>query len=163
MPSKSSSAFKIVRSAIGSYNIEADEWKRDHDEAMKCYDFEDFLLIGIGLFNAITDFDERHRARVLSGEIEFDPDHGELVRHAYSYWLEPCDDIAAHINKLRAEFGEVKNSEKFLSLCREAKGILADDANFFSGEALVKLRDEAIDEFRDGESLEYGSREQQSP
>ena len=157
--SKSSSAFKVVRSAIGSFKIEADEWKWDHDAAMKCYEFEDFLLVGIALFDAITQFDERHRARVLSGEIEFDPDHSELVREAYKWWLEPSGSIAAHIAKLRAQYGEVKNAEKFLSLCREAKGILTDDAAFFSGDALVALRDEAIDEHRAGKTSECGTRE----
>jgi len=151
---KSSRAFKVVRNALGSYQIEAEEWKRDHFVAMKCFEFEDFLLVGIGLFDAITDYDERHRARVLSGETEFDPEHSELIKEAYRWWLKPCREIRVEIEKFRKQFGEVKNSDKFLSRCREAEGLLTDDAVFFSGEDMITLRDAAIDDHRAGDTIE---------
>lgn len=157
MEMKSNSALNVVRSAIGSYKSEAEEWKRNHHEAIQCYDFEDFLQVGIGLFHAITEFDERHRGRVLAGDVEFDPGHSHEIRSAYTWWLEPCDDITAHLTMLRQKFGDVKNAEEFLSLCREARGIVTDDVEFFSNEALVALRDEAIDEHKAGMTSECGS------
>ena len=151
-----SSAFKVVQNAIGSYKIEAAGWKRDHDAAMKFYDFEDFLLVGIALFDAITQFDEKHRSRVLSGESPFDPEHTQTIQGAYRWWLEPCEKITVKLEELRAEFGPIKNSEEFLSRCREAKGILTDDAEYFTDKALIALRDEAVGEFRAGNTIECG-------
>lgn len=151
---KDSKAFNVVRGALKSYDDEAETWKVYHDHAMKCYDFEDFLGVGIALFDGITDFDERHRARVLANEVEYDPEHSATIKDAYRWWLRPCEHIQAKIDSLRADFGILKNAEEFLSRCREAKGILMEDAEFFTGETFIELRDEALDEFRAGNSIE---------
>ena len=150
------SAFGVVRSAIHAYRRESrkDAWKADHNAAMKCFDLEEMLWVANGVYDAITHFDETHRGRVLSGEIEFDPDHSGLIRQAYAWWLGPCDVFQAAINKYRGRFGNVTNSEEFLSRCREAKGILTDDSEFFAGDPIIALCDEAVDDFRAGNTIE---------
>lgn len=149
-------AFKVVQDALSSYN---ERWKEDYEAAMKCRDLEDWLYVGNGIFDAITRFDEKHQGRVFSGEIEFDPEHESLIKEAYRWWLGPCADFTSQIESLRRQNFDVNNSEQFLSNCREAMGILTDDAEFFDSEALIALRDEAIDEHRAGDSLEFGQRQ----
>ena len=155
---KNNSAFQVVRIAIASYRRQArkESWKADHDAAMKCYRFEEMLWAANGVFDAITQFDENHRARVFSGEIEYDADHSGVIKEAYRWWLGPSEGFKQAIERYRGRFGEVSNSEEFLSRCREAQGILTDDAEFFSGDALTQLRDEAIDAFRAGQTSECG-------
>lgn len=152
-------AFHVVQDAITSYAEGVESWKSAYVAAMKCRDLEDWLYVGNGIFDAITAFDEKHQFRVLSGEIEYDPAHNELIKSAYKWWLGPCEVLSTEINSLRAQGFLVDNSEAFLSNCRESTGILTDDAEFFDSEALIALRDEAIDEHRAGESLEFGQRQ----
>jgi hypothetical protein len=148
-------AFSVVQDAICSYN---ERWKMDYKAAMKCRDLEDWLYVGNGIFDAITSFDEKHQSRVFKGEIEFDPDHAELIKQAYSWWLGPCEELCAKIKLMHDQHFEVNNSAQFLSNCREAKGILTPDGEFFNHEDMVALRDMAIDEHRAGQSLEHRKR-----
>lgn len=152
----STNAFDVVQSALNSYN---ESWQPDHAKAMACRDLEDWLIVGIGLFDAITTFDERHQLRVFSNDIPFDADHASIIKNAYRWWLGPCDAIDAEITQLEKADFEVDHAQVFRSKCREAKGILTEDAEFFNSEALIALRDEAIDEHRAGNSLEFGPRQ----
>lgn len=149
----SNSAFKVVQDALASYN---EPWKPDYEAAMDCRDVEDWLYVGNGIFDAINSFDEKHQLRVMRGELEFDNTHNEKIREAYRWWLTPCEALATRIESLRKSGFNVDHAEQFLSNCREAKGILTDDAEFFKNESLVNLRDEALDEHRAGESIECG-------
>jgi len=146
----SGAAFAVVRDAIESYqrHAENEPWKIDHDAAMKCYDLEEMLWVGNGIFDAITQFDENYRARCFAGVTEYDTNHPNTIKEAYAWWLRPSKKIRADIEKCLQRFGHVENSEGFLSRCREAEGILTEDASFFTG--LVNLRDEAIDDLRAG-------------
>ena len=151
---KLSKTFNVVRQALKSYDDQGEGWKDEHREAMWCYDFEDFLAMGIALFDGITDFDERHRMRVLANEIEYDPEHNEIIKEAYREWLRPCENITKVLGSLTNRFGDVKNAKEFLSRCREARGILTEDSKFFISDTLVDMRDSAIDDLRMGSTFE---------
>ena len=153
----SPSALSIVRDSLKSYRCEADEWRPDHDVTMKCHEIEDFLRAGIVIFDSLVEMDEKYRERVLSGKISHDPRTDKALMGAFAMWLRPCVNIKRALAAFENRFGTVEHAEEFRSRCREAEGMLVKDGEFFSGDALTELRDEAIDAHRRGETLDAGA------
>src|SRR4051812_34877419 len=118
----SGSAFEVVRDAIASYQRQADKepWQIEQDAAMKCYDLEDILWVGNGIFDAITQFDENYQSRCLSGVAEYNPAQVQSIKDAYRLWLESGAKLQARIENCKRQFEHVANSDEFLSRYREA-------------------------------------------
>jgi hypothetical protein len=151
-------SFSIVRQSVKSYSESPLGWKpADTDDAMRCWDFEEYLEIGIVLFDAITHFDEKYRERVLEGTETWDPAIDASITEAYQWWCGPCDQVLKQLQHFEANYGTIRNAEKFRQYVREAKGILGDVSAVFDSDKLAELRDQAIDSFRRGDTLEYGS------
>jgi len=148
----SGGAYEVVRDAIASYQRQADKepWQNDHDAAMRCFDLEEILWVGNGIFDVITQFDENNQSRCLSGAVEYDPELTNSIKDLYRTWFESGSKFIPRLERCRKEFGHVANSEGFLSRRREAEGILTEDSVYFSSRVIVDLRDEALDEFRAG-------------
>ena len=149
-------ALALAQDKARVYREESELWKRDHALAMAYYNFRDFLEFGINLFDSITKIDEDWRLRVLKHELEYDPAVANRILDVYKMLLEPCAEIERIIPLLEQRFGSVANAAEFRSRCREARGILTPDGQFFAGDALVSLCDAAIEENRKGEAFDVG-------
>jgi hypothetical protein len=147
-------ALVLAQDKARIYREESELWKRDHALAMAYYDFQDFLEFGINLFDSITKIDEDWRLRVLKHEFEYDPAIANGILDVYKAWFEPCAEIERIVSFLEQQFGNVANAAEFRSRCREAHGIVMPDVRFFAGDALVSLRDAAIDENHNGEAFD---------
>lgn len=145
---------RYVRTNLRMYERDSERWKTDHREAMALYDFEDYLQFGIDVFDGITHWDEAWSLRVHKGLAPYRPEHESTIREAYGRWLRPCEAIEQVLRQFEAKFGQVKHAEEFRRRCREAYGIAANDAEFFRDDALVSLRDDAVDEHRRGETTD---------
>jgi hypothetical protein len=138
------------------YAEQPEEWKQDHDAAMRCFDFEGLLAFGLSLFDFINRIDEVWRVKVFRGLVPYDPASDEVIGDLYRWWLRPCDRILARLSELEKHF-DVEGSKEFRSACREVQGLLTRSADFFTHERLARLRDEAVDANRRGESEEMRS------
>jgi hypothetical protein len=149
-------ALALAQGKARVYREESDLWKRDHALAMAYYNFQDFLEFGINLFDSITKIDEDWRLRVLKHEFKYDPVTAKKILGLYETWLEPCAEIERIALFLEQTFGNLANAAEFQLRCREARGIVTPDEQFFVGDALVNLRDEAIEENCKGETFDVG-------
>ncbi len=149
-------ALALAQDKARLYREESELWKKDHALAMAYYDFQDFLEFGISVFDSITKIDEDWRARVLRHELEYDAAIANRILDVYKTWLEPCAAIERIVPLLEQRFGTVANVAEFRSRCREARGIVTPDEQFFAGDALVSLCDTAIEENRNGETFDVG-------
>jgi hypothetical protein len=149
-------ALTLAHDKARIYCEESELWKKDHALAMAYYDFRDFLEFGISIFDSITKIDEDWRLRVLKHEFDYDPAVSAKILAVYKMWLEPCDEIERALLFVEKEFGNVANAAEFRSRCREARGILTTDNQFFAGDSLVSLCDAAIIEKRNGEAFDVG-------
>lgn len=149
-----------VQSNLELYEQGAESWKADHGAAMACYEFEDFLEYGIEIFESISSLDEAWRLRVFKRQVSYDADLESRIHDCYRKWLEPCADVEQVLQWFESRFGELRRAEEFRARRREAQGILANDSEFFAGDALARLRDDAIDEHRRGEALDDDRQEQ---
>jgi len=142
--------FNSVRQRLEGYKSEVEQWKCDHDLAIGCMDFELMLQHGLSIYQAINWIDEELRSRVYTKKDQHDPDTDQVVSTLYHWWLSPCDRVLEELRKHEEHF-TVSYADEFHAACREVRGILADDADFFSGGDLVTIRDQAIDAHRRGE------------
>ena len=145
--------FRMVRDRLESYRKHSESWEVTHDEAMACFEFEGLLALGIDAFEAINRADEWLRSRVASGKAKYDAVETAKIEALYQQWMQASDVILEMLAEVEKQF-EVCGAEEFRRCYREVQGILTPDEEFFAHDSLVKLRDEAIDSHRRGETVE---------
>jgi hypothetical protein len=148
------SSTRFARMMISAY-AEIEPWKEDHDEAMVCFHVEDAISWGNVLFKGLSEEDAAWHTYVLESKIEYDEAYQKELLEAYQAWLGASMRLLPLVERLEESGFEVRGSEQFRRNCAETKGILTDDDQFFVGEALINLRDEAIDEHRRGGTQAY--------
>ncbi len=138
------------------YEEQPEQWKQDHDAAMRCFDFEGLLALGLSLFDFINRVDEAWRVKVYRGLVPYDATMDQVIEGLYRVWLRPCDRLHARLAELEKHF-DVKGASEFRAACREVQGILTRDDEFFTGDRLAELRDEAVEDHRAGSTEDMGS------
>lgn len=103
-------------------------WKADHEEAMECRDLEDLIRRGLGLFHVVRLADESWSRKVQSGAAKFNPKFARDINSAYKWWLEPCDEVLAEIQRVERSF-PVEGAGEFLRCYRLAKNLASIDAD----------------------------------
>lgn len=145
-----------VASQTEDYVGSIERWNADHQAAMLCYEVEETINLGNRGFDAIVAFDEAWRRRVMRGELPFSPVLHSFIHALSQRWNAPCMEVLAAIDKLRGQSFSVKGAEEFQLRCQEAAGILTPDSEFFGSDKLAELRDQALDQYMRGETLEHG-------
>jgi hypothetical protein len=140
---------------LAAYADAPRSWKRDHDAALQCRDLEDTLAVGNWLFGALSRIDDGWHGEVFEGRIPYDPEEEAQIRSFYRGWLKPCEQMLTKIAEFEAQGFEVSGASEFRRNCSEVKGILTPDSQFFSSDALVELRDQAIDSHRAGLTTDF--------
>lgn len=149
------SSSRLTRRMISAY-AEIEPWKEDHDRALACYAVEDTLSWGLLLFQGLSEEDANWHTHVLESKIPYDEaQEAELIEN-YRNWLEASNRLLPTIGQLEEWGFEVRGAHEFRKKCREAHGVLTEDVVFFADEALVNLRDEAINEHRAGRTYTWG-------
>jgi hypothetical protein len=135
------------------------DWKQQHDALSEdCWAWEDLIAKANFLFDRIMDVDTDIQEYVLTNHLEYDAALQEKLRSLTEDWLNISIQLIPHVERLEQEYGEVEGGHKLRENLSEANGILTDDRDFFGGEDLARMRDEAIDAHRAGrtELRSYG-------
>lgn len=146
----SSLAFDSVRHRLEDYGEQVGDWNAAQERATHCLEFELLLAHGLSLLGQVNSIDEKVRLKIFQGDVEYDARFDDLLTNFYQSWLGPRDKLLRELQSLEQEGFPVERAEEFRAACREVEGILTADDEFFTGDELVTLRDEAIDEHRAG-------------
>jgi hypothetical protein len=144
-----------LKPLVEDYSRRAERWQVDHEEAMACQNLEDLLLVGVSLSFGIDMIDTQWREAMMADQVPYASSDEEEIRDFYRTWLAPAEGMLANIARMEARGYEVKWADQFRRACREARAIFIDDSEFFMGDALVELRDRAIDDYREGRTVEF--------
>jgi len=134
-------------------DVQGEPWKKQHEEALRCFELEDTLERGVNLFKLLVWLDEALRlamARSPSKTTELLP----LLRRledVFQYWLKPCDAVEQVIQQFESSYGPVRNAEEFRRCHAEARWMLDDPALTMDHPKIIEARDEAIDSLRAGD------------
>jgi hypothetical protein len=151
----------LAERQIEAYGREIEQWRRDHDAAMRCRDFELLLKLGLDIYETIGRIDAETSGAVHRGERE--PAALEAIDALYRLWLAPAEDVQQELNEFERSGFHVDFADAYRSACREVQGILTADCEFFTTTSttttlapgvgdLVALRDAAIDAHRRDET-----------
>ncbi len=110
---------------------------------------------GNWLFGAISVIDLNWHTEVYEGKTHYDPAEEAVIVGYYRAWLQPTDDLLTKIGELESQGYPVDGAEEFRANCREARGSLTDDAEFFAGDDLAEMRDRTIDAHREGRTADF--------
>ncbi|SFH71473.1 hypothetical protein [Planctomicrobium piriforme] len=101
-------------------------------------------------FAQISQYDLEIRRKVFREETEFDAAVELEIGTSYREWFNFCEQFAVDVRGVEAAGFKVRQSEEFLKCFEAVRGLLSEDATFFSGPVLVEMKDRAIDEHRSG-------------
>jgi hypothetical protein len=146
--------FDLIRDEVKLYEAKSEAWRLAHRSAMRCRDLEARLALGVFTFNQISRADEHWRKEIYAGNLPFADEDERAILDAYRTWAGTCDLYLKAIAELESQHYAVEHAEEFRQCTREVRGILTSDENFFSGEQLTVLRDEAIEAHRKGATEE---------
>jgi hypothetical protein len=130
--------------------VEGEAWKQDHEKAMRCLAFETTLRFGIEIYDALIDFDEKVRSKVLAGHAHFDPDYDAAIHRVISWWLKPCAAVEKEIQSFRDAGFEIEQADAFRTRHADARWMLKSAGEAFDHPKMVESRDRAIDDLRAG-------------
>ncbi|MGC1719318.1 MAG: hypothetical protein WA746_10045 [Isosphaeraceae bacterium] len=138
---------QFAKKMLSAY-VDLEPWEEDHDRALACFAIEEAMSFGNLIFRWVSERDAIWHTRVLESKIEYNEAEREEWIEIYRNWLGASERLLLTIARLEGQGFEVRGADEFRRNCDEARGISADDDVISVDEALINLRDEAIDEHR---------------
>lgn len=98
-----------------------ENWKSDHHEAMDYYDFEEFLVEGVRVFQFIRDVSRIVREAIFRGLIPTNPQVGSAEKALFVDWLQTANACLPVLATFEQKFGSVSGGTRFLEMFEEAR------------------------------------------
>ncbi len=119
-------SIKRVQEQVDAYSgsVSDESWKKAHEEAMACFDFEAYISQGIHLFEVILDMDTRWKNLVFFRKVEDRPEVGDAIRLMLLAWTRPCSWVEERIRRFEALGYEAEGADTFCKLRSHAEAIL---------------------------------------
>jgi hypothetical protein len=101
-------------------------WQREHDEAMRCRDFEENLAVGVGIFRALVQVDVCRRQRVASGLEKENAQEDDDMLECFKWWLRSGRQALEQLRHFEGKFGTVDGAVAFRECCQETQEIVSE-------------------------------------
>jgi len=144
------SRIRYAEKEISRFRDDVEDWKRDHHQVQACWAYEDLVAKANFLYTRIIDLDQDIRESFLLQGCEFNPELDRDLSNILSNWLAASLEILPHVGALEKEYSGLDGGDDFRRNVKEAQSILTPDSEFFVGDALIELRDQAVDAHRSG-------------
>jgi len=154
--------FAVRRTEEFSNTITArDKVVKDHHEAMDCRNCEEYLCAGIESYHWIMRADESIHSALYDGEIEADSEAFTKLQELLLMWLDACRATKVWAEENVTKGYDVDNLDEFRVCLKEVEAIVKS----FTEEPILtdpmrELRDQAIQEHKDGKTVEFISEEE---
>jgi hypothetical protein len=113
--------FQSARKFLDAFE---ESWRADHEEAMRCRDFEAFLAYGHFAFEYLDWLNRTWRESVFRGVEPVDPEVERLLHASFVRWLEVADRVTADMQAFEQAYGVVEWADKVRSEQSQARAIL---------------------------------------
>ena len=159
--------FYYVETRAGVYRTQyesafeepCDNLMEDSAAAILCFDFADLVVQGNNLYESINSLDNDSRTLVYREEIPFVESCEKCIRRLYALWLDVSRKVVIVYSKIESDFlrrgFDATPIHELRKAIREAEAMSKCDSDFFTHSKLVDLRDQAIDDLRAGNDLEF--------
>ena len=144
---------RLIRDRVDALQDQCDLWRQEYQTAQLYFDWRDLLHEGVELYCDVCRLDENWRRDVYRGAPygeEFAQRIGDLFRRLGRAMFAIEKDLVPLYEREHGTHG----AEEFRKCCRELRGILTPDTEFFDDDALAALRDQALDQMAGGQGIE---------
>ena len=116
-----------ARRMLAAY-AEHEPWLRHHEEAMRCLDFEERLVWGMGLFRTLNEIEARIQAQLI--KMPVDPAIAKLPDFdaCYIRWLEVSEGYLATARGFASSGYEIPVLEEFSVMVEEARAMIENNS-----------------------------------
>jgi hypothetical protein len=136
---------------VGRYRDDVESLKRDHGTlAKECWVWEDLIAKANFIFDRIMHIDVQVQHCLLVGRCRDEEGLQEKLRDLLRAWLAVSLQVIAQGERLERDYGEVEGLDSLRANVQEARSALTPDDEFFAGDNLSALRDEAVEAHRSG-------------
>ena len=112
--------------------------------------YEMMIRDGLTILNDLFEQDVQLRERLFDKSADISEE--AAIIENFRQWLKVARRVSAGVVQFHLQHDmPASNSEQLTTAIRRVESILTDDAEFFRGDALVQLRDAAVDSFRSGQ------------
>lgn len=135
---------------VDRYRDDVEDWKSKHDQLVNdLWMWEQFISKANYLFAFVVRVDEDIQMLLLTYA---DANQGmlDVTRGLMSRWLTVSLMIRDQAERLRSEFGSVEGAAELERNIEAAQAMLTLDSEFFDGDKLDALREQALKEHRAG-------------
>ncbi len=138
---------------VARYKEEVTAWKRDHDAvAADCWEGEDLIAKANFLFDQIMRQDVRVQRYILVERGRDGADLQDGLRRVLLDWMSTSLGVVPYGERLQREYGHVEGLDALRENLSQARSMLTLDDEFFDPDRLSRLRDQAIDAHRLGQT-----------
>jgi hypothetical protein len=155
MSSDSGNSLRYFREHLLLYQQQAknEQWKSEHQTAMKCRNLEEYIGIGLSLFNLMKQRAYDVQDCLARGSMRYDEEMSRPFVEGYREWLKPSAAVESAIRWFESRNYQVDKAEEFRSAVRETSLIDFDIDSLIKADRDIeegrgKLLAEAIDELQ---------------
>ena len=98
-----------------------EEWKRDHQEDLRCPELEEVLAVGIGIYSAVEHVNAVWRANISRGIDDFRPEEGQAIQAMFQRWLKVCELAIPQIARYEEHCASVELAGEFRACQQRAQ------------------------------------------
>lgn len=133
---------RYFREHLDVYQRQAaeEQWRSDHQTAMQCCELEEFIELGLSLFNLIRGRAYAVQDAIARGDLEYSPEISHAFVEAYGEWLKPCATVERAIKLFESKNYIVAKAEEFRAAVRDLS------LHEFDINSIIK----AVDDLREG-------------
>jgi hypothetical protein len=128
-------------------------------EACDCHDCQSSMKLGIQVFDWIIDADKSYRKQLYEGKGTYSPVLEGALAGLLRRWYRQSDGMIAWAEHHVSLGFTVAHLAEFKRRCEEARAILKSldesDNNRIMSEPLIVLRDNALEDHRNGQTAEF--------
>lgn len=118
---------ETTRRMISTYE-KSEVWKRDHAQAMFCFDLEQVMALGLHLFRGLLDYEAGLQAAAWRGNLSADDPVWAKFDPLYGRWAVASERLLARADELAGEGFAVKDIETFRDAIEEARCMIENAA-----------------------------------
>jgi hypothetical protein len=97
-----------------------ESWKKDHDEAMDCRDWEDAVAVGINIFRMLREREQTWRDQVFRGALAFSEGDNRDHQERFANWIATTKEFfTENLPILEKQFGAIQGVSE-LRRCEES-------------------------------------------
>jgi hypothetical protein len=102
-----------------------ESWKRDHQQAMGCRDWEDAIAVGSNIFQMLREREQVWRHQVFRGVLPYSEDDDLDHQGRFANWLDTTREVlAALLPQLEKRFGTVEGASNLRECAELAEKIV---------------------------------------